>query len=86
MLHLRRVRQFTPRQPLPNVQITPQEWKSDLKVSNKHDDLYARPWESDYDRPYFNSEYDKTAPLDPRELPVGSDLPPVEMWNIPGTS
>ena len=42
MLHCVRLRQFTPRQPLPDVQITPQEWNSDPEVIIKHDDLYAR--------------------------------------------
>ena len=32
----------TPKQHLTNVQITPQERKSDSKVIIKHDDLYAR--------------------------------------------
>ena len=42
ILHRMRLRQFTPRQPIADIRITPQEWKSDPQVSIKHDDLYAR--------------------------------------------
>ena len=39
MLHRMQLRQCTPSQHLPDVQITPREWKSDLEVIYKHDDL-----------------------------------------------
>ena len=38
VLHRMRMRQFTPRQTLPDIQIRPQEWKPDSEVSFKHDD------------------------------------------------
>ena len=79
MLHGMRLRQITPGQPLTGVQITPQEWKSDPEVSIKHDYLYARAWECDYERPIFDADDDNTAPLDPPEIVVRSDLPPEEM-------
>ena len=34
VLHRMRLRQMTPRQPLPDIQITPQEWKPGLELSN----------------------------------------------------
>ena len=39
----------TPRQPIPDIQITPCEWKSDPEALIKHDDVYAREWECEYD-------------------------------------
>ena len=48
MLHLIRLRQFTPRQLLPDVQLTPQQWRTDPQVIIKHDDLYARAWHCEY--------------------------------------
>ena len=37
---------FTPEAPIPDVQTTPKEKKLDPEVTLKHDDLYARAWES----------------------------------------
>ena len=51
-----RLRQCTPRQPLPNVQITPQKWKLDPDVSVKHDDLHARAQNFDYEKLAFDAE------------------------------
>ena len=45
VLHRMRMLQFTPRQPIPDIRITPQGWTPDLEVSLKHDDLSARAWE-----------------------------------------
>ena len=42
VLHRIQTRQFTHRQTPPDIRITPQEWKPDLEMSLKHDDLYAR--------------------------------------------
>ena len=42
MLHRMQLLQFTPLQPLADVQNTPQEWISDPEMSIRHDDLYAR--------------------------------------------
>ena len=52
-----RLRQFTPRQPIPDIQITPREWKPDPEVITKHDELYARAWECEYEKPIFDSDY-----------------------------
>ena len=40
-----RLRQFTPRQPIPDTPVTPREWQPDPVVVIKHDDLNARAWE-----------------------------------------
>ena len=56
VLHRIRLRSFTPRQPIPDVQTTAQEWKRDPKVIIKHDDLYARAWESQYGAPTFDND------------------------------
>ena len=44
ILHRMRLRQFTPRQPIPDIPVTPREWQPDPEVIIKHDDLYARAW------------------------------------------
>ena len=44
VLHRTRLRQFTPRQRIPKLQITRREWKPDPEVIIKHDNLYARAW------------------------------------------
>ena len=41
-----KLRLFTPKQPIPDVQTTSQKWKPDPEVIIKHNDLYARAWES----------------------------------------
>ena len=41
-----------------DVQITPQAWKHDPGVIIKHDDLYARAWEREYERPIFDNNHD----------------------------
>ena len=86
VLHRMQLRHFTTRQPLPDVQITPQEGKSDPELSIKHDDLYARAWACGYERPIFDAKYEVTAPPNPPDFAIQSDLPPEEMWNTPGTS
>ena len=86
VLHRMQLRQFTTRQTLPDVQITPQEWKSDPELSIKHADLYARAWECDYERPIFDAKYENTAPPNPLDFVIQSDLLPEETWNTPGTS
>ena len=55
VLHRMGFQLFTPRQPIPDVQTTSQEWKPDPEVIIKHDDLYARAWESEYITPIFDN-------------------------------
>ena len=54
-----RLRQVTPRLPLPDEQMTPQYLKPDPEESIKHDDLYARAWKLNNERPLLDTEYDK---------------------------
>ena len=56
ILHRKRLRQFTPRQTIPDIPVTPREWQPDPEVIIKHDDLYARAWECEYDKPIFDSD------------------------------
>ena len=58
ILHRMRLRHFTPRQPIPETPVTPGEWQPDPEVIIKHDDLYARAWECEYDKPIFDSDRD----------------------------
>ena len=55
VLQRMRLRHFITRQPLADMQIPPQEWKLDTEVSIKHDDLYAKAWQRDYERPKFST-------------------------------
>ena len=61
ILHRMKLRQFTPRQPIPDIPITPREWQPDPEVVIKHDDLYARAWECEYDEPIFDRDYNNLA-------------------------
>ena len=82
-----RLHQITPRKLLTDVvQITPQGWKSDPEVINKHNDLYARAWEYDYEMPIFDTKRHNIAPHDPANIALRSDLPPEETRNAQGTS
>ena len=81
-----RMRHFTPRQPLPDIQITPQEQKPDAEVSLKFDYLYARAWKCEYEKSIFDGEKDNaTAPNSP-EIAAQSDLSTEETWNIRRTA
>ena len=56
ILHQMRLRQFKPRQPIPDIPITPREWQPNPEVVITHDDLYARAWEFEYDEPISESD------------------------------
>ena len=74
-----------PRQPIPNLQTTSHEWKPDLEVIIKYDDLYARAWESEYETPIFdNGQHEPDSGNSP-EVAVRHDLPKDETCTIPGT-
>ena len=85
VLHRRRLRQFTPRQPIPDIPITPQKWQPDPEVVLKHDDLYARAWECEYDEPIFDSDYDNLAIPSSPEITIRAEQTADEMRNIPRT-
>ena len=84
VLHRMRMRQFTPRQPPADITVKPQEYKSDPAVRLNHDDLYARAWECDYEKPIFDAENDNKAPPNQREFPVQFDSSTEEIRNTPG--
>ena len=85
-LHRMQLPQFTHRKHFPNIQTMLQEGKFDPEVSIEHDDLYARAWQCNYERPIFDAGYNNAAPPTLPEIAVRSDLPTEEMWNTPGTS
>ena len=67
-----RLRQLTPRQPIPDLPITPREWQPDSEVIIKHDDLYARAWECDYDKTKFDSNYNNLVAPNSPEIRIRS--------------
>ena len=85
ILHQMRLRQFTPRQLIPDTPITPREWQPDPEFIIKHDGLYARAWECEYDEPLLDSDYNNLAtPISP-EVTIRSAEAADEMRSTPGT-
>ena len=80
------LRQFTPHQPPDDIRITPHEGRPDPEVSIKQNDLYARAWECENEKPIFDAENSHTTPPNSPELPVQPDLSTEEAWNTPGTA
>ena len=85
MLHRMRLRQFTPRQPTPDIPITPRELQPDPEVIIKHNDLYARAWECEYEKPIFDSDYNILVTLFSPEITARSEEAADEMRSTPGT-
>ena len=85
ILHRMRLRQFTPRQSIPDVQTTRREWRPDPEVTIKQDDLYTRAWECEYDNPIFDSDRDNMVTPNSPEITVRSDDAADEMRSNPGT-
>ena len=56
VLHCMRLRSFVPRQPIPDVRATAQKWKPDPELIIKHDVLYARACESEYETSIFDND------------------------------
>ena len=82
-----RLRLFTPRQPIPDVQTTSQEWKPHPEVIIKHDDqYYTRAWESQYETPIFDNGQHEPENDNSPEITVRHDLPNGETCSIPGTT
>ena len=86
VLHRMQTRQFTPRQPPADIRITTPKWKPDPEVSLKHDDLYARAWECEYEKPIVDAENSNATPPNSPEIPIQSDLYTVETRITPGTT
>ena len=80
-----RLRQLTPRQPIPDIPVTPREWQPDSEVIIKQDDLNARAWECEYDKHIFDSDYNNlVTPISP-EVTIRSEEAADEMRSTPGT-
>ena len=84
ILHRMSLRQFTPRQLLPDVPVTQREWQPDPEVVITHDDLYARAWECENDEPIFDNGYNFLATPSPPEITIRSEQTAGEMRNTPG--
>ena len=80
-----KLRFFTPRQPIPDVQTTSNEWKPDPEVIIKHDDLYARAWEAKCETPIFDNGHHEPDSDNSLQISVRHDLPTDETCAIPGT-
>ena len=83
--HRMRLHQFTPRQPIPDTPVTPREWQPDAEVVIKHDDLYARAWECENEKPFFDFDYNNLVKPSPLEFTIRSEEAVVEMRSTPGT-
>ena len=81
-----RMRQFTTCQPPADIRDKPQVYKPDPDVSLKHDDLYARAWDYDYEQPIFDAQNNNAAPPNSKEFPIQSDFSTEEMRNTSGTT
>ena len=85
ILHRMWLRQFTRHQPIPDIPVTPGEWQPDKEVLVKHDDLYAKAWECEYDKPIFDSNYNNVATLSSPEITTRSEQVVDKMRITPGT-
>ena len=85
ILHRMRLRQFTTHQSIPGIPSTPREWQPDPEVIIKHDDLYARAWECEYDKPIFDSDRDNMVIPNPPEVTVRPEEAADEIRSTPGT-
>ena len=61
------------------------EWQPDPEVTIKHDDLYARAWECEYEKPIFDSDYNNLVTPNSPEITVRSEETGDEMRTTPGT-
>ena len=86
ILHRMRLLHFMPRQTIPHTPVTPREWQPDPEIIIKHDDLYARAWECEYDKPIFDSDRDNFVPPISPEVTVQSEQAADETRRTPGTT
>ena len=80
-----RLHQFTPRQPVPDIPITPRKWQPDPEVITKQDDLYARAWECEYDEPIIDSDYINLVTPNSPEITIRFEELADVMRSTPGT-
>ena len=85
ILHRMRLRQFTPRQTIPDIPVTPREWQPDPEIIIKHDDLYARAWECEYKKPIIDSDRDILVPTNSPEVTTQSEQVADETRSTLGT-
>ena len=85
-LHRMRLRQFTPRQLIPDVQTTPREWQPYSEVIIKHDDLYARAWDCENDKPIFDSNRDNMVTPNSPEVTIRSEKATDDTGSSPGNT
>ena len=78
------LRQFTPRQLIPDIPITPHEWQAEPEVIIKYDDLYVRAWECEYE-PIFYGDYNNLVTPKSSEITVRSEEAADEIKSTPGT-
>ena len=86
ILHRMRLRLFTPQQPIPDIPVTPREWQPDPEIITKQDDLYARAWECEYDKPIFDSDSDDVVSSNSQEVTVRSGEEADATGSTPGTT
>ena len=80
-----KLRQFTPRQPIPDIPITARERQPQPEVIIIHDDFYARAWECEYDEPIFDSDYNTLVTPNSPKITVLFGGAVDELRSIPGT-
>ena len=85
ILHRMRLRQFTPRQTIPDIPVTPREWQPDPEIIIKHDDLHARAWQCEYDKPIFDSDRDNMVTPNSAEVTIRPEETANETRSTPGT-
>ena len=85
VLHRMNLRQFTPRQPIPDIQITPPEWQPDPEITIKHDDIYARAWGCEYEKSNFATDYNNLVTPNSPQNTARSEEAADEMSSTPGT-
>ena len=86
ILHRMRLRQFTPRQPIPDIPVTPREWQPDPEIIIQNDDLYARAWECEYDKSIFDSDSDNVISPNSPQVTVRSGEEADATMSTPGTT
>ena len=84
--HCMLLRPFTSRAPILDVQTNSEEWRPDPEVIFKHDELYARAWESDFGKPIFDNDQNEPSPPNPREATVDSDPTKDKTCSTSGTN
>ena len=80
-----RLHQLIPSQSIPDIPVTPREWQPDPEVVIKHDDLYARACECEYDEPIFDSDYNNLVTPSSPEITIRSKQAADEMTSTPVT-